>query len=156
MTEDNNENAEGTKTILLILITALSVILLMLTSCTTIRESEVSIVRDTLTVYRSDTVRDVRTLHVHDTVRVVTERVVMQDANGNTIKETNNNWYTERVVVVDSTDRYKSVVDSLQRVINEREKDKVTKKEKLPWWMWPVTLIMLAFGAWLLGKKGVV
>ena len=54
---------------------------------------------------------------------------------GDTIKEIHHYINTEKVVVVDSTERYKAKVDSLQRLVDKKA-EKVTVKEKpaIPMW----------------------
>ena len=64
---------------------------------------------------------------------------------GDTIKQIINNTFRERIIERDSSDTYRSKIDSLARVINElQQKEKVVeKKDWWPEWKWR----LIAFAA---------
>ncbi len=127
--EDYNPTSH-TLTILMVLAVCLAVILSLLASCKTTREVERVYTHDTLYVNHSDTVREVKLLAVHDTTRQVEQHLITLNQAGDTIKEIHHYHDSERIIIVDSTDRYKAKNDSLQRLLDrEREKEKVVEKK---------------------------
>lgn len=113
--------------------------------CKTIRESEIVEIHDTVTTHRIDTVREYKLKTLYDTVHQFTERLVTLNEAGDVVKEVNNHYYHEKVVEKDSTDKYKSSIDSLKAVLNQLH-DKQTVVEKKPsWWeQWKWKLIALS------------
>ena len=127
--EDYNPTSH-TLTILMVLAVCLAVILSLLASCRTVHEVEHVYTHDTLYVHQSDTVREVKLLAVHDTTRQVEQHLITLNQAGDTIKEIHHYHDSERIIIVDSTDRYKAKNDSLQRLLDrEREKEKVVEKK---------------------------
>ena len=113
--------------------------------CKTIWESEIVEIHDTVTMHRIDTVREYKLKTLYDTVHQFTESLVTLNEAGDVVKEVNNHYYHEKVVEKDSTDKYKSSIDSLKAVLNQLH-DKQTVVEKKPsWWQtWKWKLIALA------------
>ena len=113
--------------------------------CKTIRESEIVEIHDTVTTHKVDTVREYELKTIYDTVHQYTERLVTLNEAGDVVKEVNNHYYHEKVVEKDSTDKYKSSIDSLKAVLNQLH-DKQTVVEKKPsWWqMWKWKIVALA------------
>ena len=121
----------------------------MLVSCRTTQKVTEVYVHDTLRVNTSDTVYitrhktdsviDIRFVNVNDTVIREIERLIVLNAQGDTIKEkesSNTTHHTHESNIaahseksVDSTAFYKSRIDSLQRIVNEKEcKKEVVQK----------------------------
>ena len=127
--EDYNPTSH-TLTILMVLAVCLAVILLLLCSCKTTREVERVYTHDTLYVNHSDTVREVKVTHHTDTVKQIEKHTYTINNVGDTIREIHHYHDSERIIVVDSTDRYKAKNDSLQRLLDrERNKEKTVEKK---------------------------
>ncbi len=113
--------------------------------CKTIRESEIVEIHDTVTTHKVDTVREYKLKTLYDTVHHWHTSEVTLRENGDTIRHVVNNYYKERVVERDSTDRYRSSIDSLRAVLNQLH-DRQTAIERKPgWWeRWKWRLAMAA------------
>lgn len=60
--------------------------------------------------------------------------IITLKESGDTAKHEVNNYYYNRIVERDSTDRYRSSIDSLKAIIQQLEnKEKVVKKEPSIW-----------------------
>lgn len=130
MKNDDYNPTSHTLTILMILCVCVAVILLLLCSCKTTREVERVYTHDTLYVNHSDTVREVKVTHHTDTVKQIEKHTYTINNVGDTIREIHHYHDTERIIIVDSTDRYKAKTDSLQRLLDrERNKEKVVEKK---------------------------
>lgn len=116
------------------------ILTLILGSCTTkevvtdryITDTLMIVQHDTIRTHKSDTVRDVRIVAKTDTVREQSVRVVTLKESGDTIRDVVTNNIYRYVYRSDSTDRYRSVADSLQAVIDKmrnESKEKVVTKE---------------------------
>lgn len=147
MRRDDYEPSQGTLTILMVLSVCVAVILLLLCSCKATHEVERVYTHDTLYVNHSDTVREVKVTHHTDTVRQVETHTYTINNVGDTIREIHHYHDVQHTIVVDSTDRYKAKVDSLQAII-DRQKETVIEKRPSWWerWKW-----RLAFYASLCG-----
>lgn len=137
---------------------ALWIILVMIAmclfSCSTKKViTETIYEHDTITVHHSDTVKEV--VYKAKTDTVVEKEVHTYTLNnvGDTINEIHHYHNTEKVIIVDSTDRYKSVVDSLQRIIDKQhEKQEKVTKTKRPWTDYLIVAAVLAFALFLIKK----
>ena len=133
---------QETRTAIVFAVLIATIIALSLVGCKTpktVTETIVEYVHDTVTVHKADTVREVKVTHHTDTVREVQTHTYTVSTQGDTIKEIHNNTIIEKTIVVDSTNRYKSVVDSLSKVVNElKNHEKVVVKTKylIKWWEW--------------------
>lgn len=109
--------------------------ILLFTSCATKQITEYVTIHDTLIVNHTDTLKDVRVVMHRDTVTQKEVHTITLNNVGDTLKEIHHYHDSERTIIVDSTDRYKAVVDSLKAVIQE-QKDKMTVKTKpvISWW----------------------
>lgn len=129
-----------------------------------VTETIVERVHDTIQVVKADTVVDVRikvqvdtlTVHLTDTVRESETHTYTVNEAGDTIKEVHlvkekeiyHHTIEERTLIVDSTNRYKSVVDSLSKVVNElKNHEKVVVKTKylIKWWEWVLLIGFVLF-----------
>ena len=139
----------------------------------TVTEVITEYVHDTVQVVKADTVVDVRikvqvdtvTVHKTDTVRESETHTYTVNEAGDTIKEVHlvkekeiyHHTIEERTLIVDSTNRYKSVVDSLSKVVNElKNHEKVVVKTKylIKWWEWVIfAAIFLWFAAMAIKNK---
>ena len=124
-----NERRETGMAWLAATILIIACVLLSMCSCTSKKViTETLYVHDTLTVHQSDTIKDV--VYKSKTDTVVEKEVHTYTLNnvGDTIKEIHHYHNSEKVIVVDSTDRYKSIVDSLKAVINKNKQETKTIK----------------------------
>ena len=107
----------------------------------TVVETQVVTIRDTLITHRTDTVRDVKVTHHTDTVKQIETHTYTLNNVGDTVREIHHYHDLWHTMVVDSTDRYKAVVDSLRQALKEsKEKEKVTKKSGRMWWEVPLVV----------------
>lgn len=127
-----------------VIITGFILSAFILTGCKTIRQSERIEIHDTLTIVHSDTVREYKLKTLYDTVHHYHHEVLTLNEGGDTIKQIINNTFRERIIERDSSDTYRSKIDSLARIINElQQKEKVV--EKKDWWAeWKWRLIAFA------------
>lgn len=108
---------------------------------------------DTVTVHHSDTVKEVIYKSKVDTVTNTEVHTYTLNNVGDTVKEIHHYHNKEKVIVVDSTDRYKSIVDSLQAIINKQhEKQEKVTKTKRPWTDYAIIAVVLAFALFLIRK----
>jgi Fe2+ transport system protein B len=120
--------------------TVIVVIVCVLCGCVTpktVTETVVEHVHDTVEVVKSDTVREVKVQTVKDTTFQKEVHTYTINDVGDTVKEIHHYVEREKVIVVDSTDRYKAVVDSLRKALHEQQsKEKVVVKTKrvIRWW----------------------
>lgn len=113
--------------------------------CKTIKESEIVEIHDTITAYRTDTVKEYKLKTLYDTVHQFTERLVTLNEAGDVVKEVNNHYYHEKVVEKDSTDKYKSSIDSLKAILNQLHDRQTVIERKPGWWeRWKWRLAMAA------------
>jgi hypothetical protein len=130
-----------------IITVAVIIVLLFLSSCSTKKTvTEYITIHDTLTTYRTDTIRDVKYLHHTDTVTNKEVHTYTINGVGDTVKEIHHYHDTEKVIIVDSTDRYRAIVDSLQRIVDAKaEKTTVKVKQSIPLWEKGVFLAIVFF-----------
>ena len=139
------------------------ILTLLLGSCTTkkvvtdryITDTLRIVQHDTILTHNSDTVRDVRFITKTDTVKEQSLRVVTLREGGDTIRDVVTNNIYRYVYRSDSTDRYRSVADSLQAVIDKmrnESKEKVVTKEIVktksifPLWLQVILVGVFVFG----------
>lgn len=127
------------------------VCLCALCGCKTQKETttETIIQHDTVFSHHTDTLNDVRVVSHTDTLRSVESHYITLSANGDTIKEIHHYHDIQKIIIVDSTFRYKAERDSLRAAL-QKERSKATKKEKRslpPFVTWVVlsVLILIAF-----------
>lgn len=102
-------------------------------SCSSQRVVEERVyVHDTVTVQHIDTIRDTRLQTVHDTVTQREVHTITLNNVGDTIKEVHNFHNVERIIVVDSTYRYKARLDSLQKIIDSQQRQVVEPNKSWP------------------------
>lgn len=160
MQKDDYNPTGQTLTVLMVLAVAVAVILGLLCGCRTVTDEERVEVRDTVWSRSVDTVRVVQVRTEKDTVWLTTERVVTLKASGDTLK------IIERVdrervrLVVDSTDRFRRVADSLYAALTwleDRQKTVVKKESWWERWKWRVLAVAaLGVGAagWVRSWRG--
>lgn len=117
---------------------------IFLSGCKTIKQSERVEIHDTLTIHHSDTVKEYKLKTLYDTVHHYYHELITLNEGGDTIKQIINNTFRERIIERDSSDTFRSKIDSLARIINElQQKEKVV--EKKDWWAeWKWRLIAFA------------
>ena len=119
----------------------------------TVTETITEYVHDTVTVHKTDTVREseTHTYTVNEAGDTIKEVHLVKE------KEIYHHTIEERTLIVDSTNRYKSVVDSLSKVVNElKNHEKVVVKTKylIKWWEWVIfAAIFLWFAAMAIKNK---
>lgn len=137
--------------------------LTLLVSCTTkeIVTEETSYVHDTVEVHRVDTLWEYKFINQCDTVKQESVHTVVLNERGDTIKEIHHYHEKEKVIVVDSTYKYKAERDSLRNALETKEKESRKERKMLSWWdvfecMAKVVLFALALG-WVVkwcGRRG--
>jgi hypothetical protein len=91
-------------------------------------------VHDTLRTVQTDTVREVRVVTKTDTIKQMENHILTVNERGDTIREVHFYHEREKTIVVDSTNRYQSKIDSLQSIIDRMSTKEVVKE---PWfWAW--------------------
>lgn len=113
---------------------ALSSITFLVTGCATASKSELLEIHDTITANRVDTVRQHVRETVHDTIHNYTEHIVTVNEKGDTIRETNNNYYYQHTIERDSGSYYIHLIDSLVKSLNQNHDSEKTLEKKPPWW----------------------
>ena len=95
----------------------------LLVGCKTqkVTETEYVFVHDTLISIRTDTLRDVKVQTIRDTLTQKETHTYTLNNVGDTIREIHYNTIFEKTIVVDSTNRYKAVVDSLKKALREEQ-----------------------------------
>lgn len=127
-------------------------------SCTTKEKviTEYVTVHDTIHTHKTDTLREVSYQVRVDTIRQTETHTITLNNVGDTIREVHYYHDREKVIVVDSTDRYKATVDSLRSaLITEQNKYKEVVKTKhvVKWYEW--LLILCITGALVYGVKSI-
>ena len=127
----------------------LAIALVALFSCTTKQKviTEYVTVHATIRTRHTDTVEFVRVVTLTDTIRQVEWHNITLSQGGDTIKEVHHFYDTQKTIVVDSTNRYKAVVDSLKAALtHEKEQYKEITKTKhiVAWWEWMCIFIIVA------------
>ena len=138
-----------------IIVTAVIITLLLLTSCGTKKTvTKYVTVHDTTYISRSDTIRDYRVVRdtvvdwkvvaTHDTLRHEKERVIVVNEQGDTISEREWERLWQKIHELesakhdeshsDSTAYYKSSRDSLQRILDSQKEKKTVKTKLIPLW----------------------
>lgn len=123
----------------------------------TVVETVVEHVHDTVQVHHSDTVREVKVSHHTDTVKQIETHTFTINNVGDTVKEIHHYHDVWHTMIVDSTDRYKAVVDSLQKaLIEEKSKNKTITKYKpvIRWWEYAVLLAIVGICIFFVLKRG--
>lgn len=102
-------------------------------SCTTKERvvTEYVTIHDTIRTHKTDTLREVSYKVRVDTVWQHETHTITLNNDGDTIREIHHYHDIEKVIVVDSTNRYVARIDSLQKAL-EREKSKEVTKRKVP------------------------
>ena len=122
-------------------------LLVLLSSCSAKKTvTEYVYVHDTLTTMKVDTIKDVRVSVQHDTIREHESHTYTINNVGDTVKEIHHYHESEKVIIVDSTERYQFKVDSLQRIVDsQKSKETVKTKIQVPWkWACFVLVAVLA------------
>lgn len=119
----------------------LVILLVSLLSCTTKQKvvTEYVSVHDTVQIHRTDTVKEVSWQVRVDTVKQTETHTITLNNVGDTIREVHFYHDREKVIVVDSTNRYKATIDSLRAaLVTEANKVKEVTKTKhvVKWWEW--------------------
>ena len=118
------------ETAIAIAATAVMLLIILLTSCTTTKSiTETEVVRDTVTLNHHDTVTLNKYLTLHDTVSDIQYHYITLNDKGDPIKEVHIHDNKETVRIVDSTYRYKAEMDSMQRLL-DKQHDQLTVKEQ--------------------------
>ena len=135
------------------------IIVSLLWGCKTqkVVETVVEHVHDTVQVHKSDTVREVKVTHHTDTVKQIESHTYTLNNVGDTVKEIHHYHDVWHTMVVDSTDRYKAIVDSLRQALREsKDKEKVVTKYKpvIRWWEYVVLLSIVGVVIFFVLKRG--
>lgn len=123
-----------------IIVTAVIIILLLLTSCGTRKTvTEYVYTHDTIVTHRTDTIRDVVYQVRTDTIRetIIREITIRQDSTGkhDTIRINTVNDHYRYVYEGDSSASYRSAVDSILSAIHQtKQKEVVKTKPLIPLW----------------------
>ena len=120
-------------------------------------ETVVEHIHDTVQVHHSDTVREVKVSHHTDTVKQIETHTFTINNVGDTVKEIHHYHDLWHTTVIDSTYRYKAIVDSLQKaLIEEKSKNKTITKYKpvIRWWEYVVLLSIVGIAIFFVLKKG--
>ena len=136
-----------------------AIVLSLLFGCKTktVIQTDVVTIHDTLITYRTDTVRDVKVTTKTDTIKQIESHTYTLNNVGDTVKEIHHYHDLWHTLVVDSTDRYKAVVDSLQKALHESQsKEKVVTKYKpiIRWWEYLVLLAIVGTVIFFVLKRG--
>lgn len=124
-------------------------------SCSSSKEVVTEYVHDTLTINKTDTVVDVRIREVRDTTKQIETHTYTINNVGDTTKEIHHYHDELRTIIVDSTKRYQSKIDSLQAIINKsKEKQEVKVVRKPNWWGYAfVAGLAFVLSVWFLSRK---
>ena len=123
----------------------------------TILQTDVVTIHDTLVTYRTDTIRDVKYTTKTDTIKQIESHTFTINDVGDTVKEIHHYHDLWHTLVVDSTDRYKAIVDSLRQALHDQQsKDKVVTKYKpvIRWWEYVVLLAIVGICIYFVLKRG--
>jgi hypothetical protein len=122
------------------------VVLLSMCSCAGKKViTETVVTHDTLIISHTDTLRDIRTVILRDTTHHETERIVTLKESGDTIRIVTNNTLVRYIERTDSTDRYRSIADSLQAIIDKEMQHKEERKQSAWYWQHVVVLTAVVF-----------
>lgn len=122
-------------------------LIILLTSCATKKQvTEYVTIHDTTVVFRTDTLKDVRIVTHRDTVTQKEVHTITLNNVGDTLKEIHHYHDSERTIIVDSTNRFRAIVDSLRAVIQQQQ-NKVVVKEKpvISWWEYGIFACLIFF-----------
>jgi hypothetical protein len=120
-------------------------------------ETQVLTIHDTLITHRTDTVRDVKVTTKTDTIKQIESHTYTLNNVGDTVREIHHYHDLWHTLVVDSTDRYKVVVDSLRSALHEEQgKNKTVTKYKpiIRWWEYVVLLAIVGITIFFVLKRG--
>ena len=118
---------------------------LLITGCGTTHESELLEIHDTITANHVDTVTQYVSKTVHDTIHHHMERIVTVNEKGDTIRETNNNYYYQHTIERDSDAYYRHLIDSLVKSLNQNHEHEKTVEKSSSWWeLWKWKIIAFA------------
>lgn len=110
-------------------------ILVTLTSCAAKTVTQLVEVHDTLQDHHTDTLKEVKVTHHTDTVKQIEKHTYTINNVGDTIKEIHHYHDVQHTIVIDSTNRYQSKIDSLQSIIDRNhEKEATIVKKPSLWW----------------------
>lgn len=143
---DERKLYNGMTAIAILVLFALIGLSFLLTSCATkeIVRVESYTLHDTIYSHKTDTLTEYRIITQHDTVRQVESHTLTLNNVGDTIKEIHHYHDSEKVIVVDSTNRYKATVDSLQKALHEQQNTKTEVKQSKRWRGYVLTVIITA------------
>lgn len=153
----NGRRASGLVAILIIVLMGL-VVLSVMVSCKTVRESVADVAHDTVRVVKADTVRiiqnkrdsvgDVRIMTLHDTTVIERERVIVIDEKGDTVSERTRENERQRIHEAETSNRREShaedfasiysSIDSILAKMDERHNVKVVEERSIPPWQYVV------------------
>lgn len=136
MKQLDSEHETGMAIIAVVII----LLFLFLSSCSTKKTiTEYVAVHDTLIVTHTDTLMQTKVQTVRDTVTNTEVHTYTLNNVGDTVKEIHHYHNSEKTIVVDSTDRYKAVVDSLRAALVAKESTKEVKVTNRPrWWEYAI------------------
>lgn len=124
-------------------------------ACKATKEFEVVEVHDTVTVLKTDTVVDVKVKEVSNTEKQTETHYYTLNNVGDTVKEIHHYHNALQTIVLDSTNRYQSKVDSLQRLVSTLKNTEkvVTKRISVPWWAWVACPLIFIIGLGIIAKR---
>ena len=124
-------------------------------SCSSSKAVVTEYVHDTLTINKTDTVVDIRVREVRDTTKQIETHTYTINNVGDTVKEIHHYHDELRTIIVDSTNRYQSKIDSLQAIINKsKNKQEVKVVRKPNWWGYAfVAGLSFVLSVWFLSRK---
>lgn len=135
------------------------VILSLLLGCKTktIIQTDVVAIHDTLVTYRTDTIKDVKVTTKTDTVKQIETHTYTLNNVGDTVREIHHYHDLWHTLVVDSTNRYETRMDSLERALKvEKDKNKVVVKTKylVRWWEYVILLALVGLVIFFVLRRG--
>ena len=124
-------------------------------SCSSSKAVVTEYVHDTITINKTDTVVDVRIREVRDTTKQIETHTYTINNVGDTVKEIHHYHDELRTIIVDSTNRYQSKIDSLQAIIDKsKDKQEVKVVHKHNWWGYAfVAGLSFVLSVWFLSRK---
>ena len=145
---------EGKKLIGFVVIMAIFLIVFIavciLCSCNTKQKvvTEYVAVHDTIHSHHTDTLHDVRVVTLNDTVRIVEWHELTVNNEGDTIKEVHHYYDKQTTILVDSTNRYKARMDSLEKALTVEKNKEKTIRYSIPRWL-IATLVIIFIGLYI-------
>lgn len=123
--------------------------LTLLVSCTTkeIVTKETSYVHDTVEVHRADTLWEYKFIKQCDTVKHESVHTVVLNERGDTIREIHNHYNTEKIIIVDSTYKYKAERDSLRNALDQAHEREKTKEKRGRTWTDTISAMVVLMAA---------